>query len=326
MMLPARALFAVAKVTISVALLWFVLRNIDYSETLTNVHKAHAGFLALAFLLLAVQPVLGAMRWYAIMRCLGAAISFRQSIRLTYVSALLNQVLPGGIGGDATRMWFSFREGHLLSHALNGVALDRGVAFLVLIWIAWASAHGLDGFPELKIFARTLLFVAVAALAGLASIMVLDRLPDFLKKYRAVRGLAYLAVDARRLFLNPRSAILLLSLGLLGNLNLCTSLFVFMLAFNVPLDLWTLALCTTTIILASSLPISVGGWGTREAAAAAMMSVFAVTSSPAVVASILFGVAGVLISLPGALSLYRSMSRQKRQNSAPPSLEVEAKE
>lgn len=317
---PAKLLFSLAKVAVSAALLWFVLRDIDYAETVSNAREARGGLLIFAFLLLAAQPLIAAIRWYAIMRCLGASISFRQSLRLTYVSTLLNQVLPGGVGGDAMRMWFSFREGHLLSHALNGVALDRAAAFLVLIWMAWASSRLLGAYPQLHMLAITLLPLAAIATSGLALIMVLDRLPEGLRKFRAVRGMAYLANDARTVFLRGRNVVLIAFLALLGNANLCASLLMFLLAFNAPIDVGALVLCTSVIILASSLPISVGGWGTREAATVAIMAIFSAPSSSAVVSSITFGVAGILISLPGALSLYRSMSGQPLHAVGEPSL------
>ena len=292
------------------ALLWFALRDIDYSRTAIELSSARWGMLLLAALVLALQPAIGALRWYVIMRRLGAPISPGQSLRLTYLSTFLNQVLPGGVGGDVIRMWLTFREGHMLSHALNGVALDRIAGFVTLLASAALCVVALDRYPQLKMLELSLLPIAALALAGVGTVMVLDRLPSSLRRFRPVRGLGSLAKDARLLFLSRSGALLVVALSVLGNANLCASLFLFMLAFNVPLESSLLAASVAPVILASSLPISVGGWGTREAAMVAMMSALSARPESAILASITFGLAGVLISLPGAFSLYRSMSRR----------------
>src|SRR5205085_4486187 len=157
-----------------------------------------------------------------------------------------------------------FREGQQLSHALNGVALDRVLGFATLLAVASACVVVLDRYDELKALERALVPLTAIALAGLAVLMALDRLPASLQRFRSVRALGYLAKDARRLFLSASAAPRVLALSLLGNANLCVSLFVFALAFRVPLEPWLLAATAPPVILASSIPVSVGGWGTRE--------------------------------------------------------------
>jgi len=305
------------KTAITVFLLWFALRHIDYSRIGADIASAQRGTLFLAVLVLAFQPLLGALRWHVIMRRFGAPITPRQSVRLTYISTFLNQVLPGGVGGDAMRMWLSFREGHQLSHALNGVALDRVVGFVALIMVATMCVTALDRYPQLRALEISLLPIAVLAFLGTGTIMLLDRLPVSLRRFRSVRGLGYLAKDARQLFLSPRMGPVVVVLSVLGIANLCTSLFLFMQAFNVPLAPWLLAVSVPPVILASSLPISVGGWGTREAAVVVMMTALAAPSEPGIVASIAFGLAGILISLPGAFFLQRSLPDPGRARPTP---------
>jgi uncharacterized membrane protein YbhN (UPF0104 family) len=315
---PVRIALLLGKIAVTVALLWFALRTVDFSLLADGFTQARAGLLLAGVLVLALQPLIGAVRWFVIMRQLGAEISLAQSVRLTYVSTLLNQVLPGGVGGDAIRMWFSFREGHQLSHALNGVALDRILGFVALLAAASLCALSLDGSPRLRMLAASLAPIAVGALIALAVMMILDRIPASLARFRSVRALGYLAKDARKLLFSPGCAPQVLALSLLGIANLCVSLFLFLLAFNASLDALLLAAAVPPLILASSLPITVGGWGTREAATVAMMSALSAAPEPGLLASITFGFAGIFISLPGVLSLYRSMSRKVAGGAAAP--------
>jgi len=295
---------AFLKIGVSIFLLWFALRGVDASRVGADIAHAQVALLAAALLVLALQPLLGALRWHIVMRALGAPIAPRQSLRLTYAGTFLNQVLPGGAGGDAARMWLAFREGHRVQHALNGVALDRMVGFVALLVAATLCVGALDDSPRLRALGLSLMTLAAAALAGLALVMLLDRLPAGLRRFRAVSALGLVAQDARRLLLAPRTAALLGLLSALAIANLCASLALFLQAFHMPLAPRVLALAAPVVILASSLPVSVGGWGTREAAMVLMTGALAAPSAPGIAASVAFGLASLLVSLPGVFFLY----------------------
>jgi len=55
------------------------------------------------------------------------------------------------------------------------------------------------------------------------------------------------------------------------------------------------------VVLAQVLPISVGGWGVREAAAVALLAMAGVDAASALLVSITFGVLIFLATLPGIL-------------------------
>ena len=53
------------------------------------------------------------------------------------------------------------------------------------------------------------------------------------------------------------------------------------------------------VLLITSLPISIGGWGIREAAMIAIFALVGVPSSAAMVLSVQFGLLAMLVSTPG---------------------------
>lgn len=302
-----RIALLVAKLVVATLLMWLVLERVDPGQMIADVSSARVPALAGAVLLLAFQPMLGAVRWHLIMRRFGAPITSRQSVRLTYISTFLNQLVPGGFGGDAMRMWLSVRAGHQMSHALNGVTFDRLTFFLGLLLTTAVCISALDAYPRITALKLPLITVAVIAFVAVAALIMLDRLPGALSRFRLIRELGHLAGDARMLVLSRRTAAVVLLLSLVSIANLCGSLFLFMVAFNVPLLPSLLAASVPPIVLASSLPITVGGWGTREAAVVAMLTTMGTQPEPGVIASIAFGLAGLLISVPGAFYLYGSL-------------------
>ena len=54
------------------------------------------------------------------------------------------------------------------------------------------------------------------------------------------------------------------------------------------------------VMLAVALPISVAGWGVREAGMAFMLSIYGIPTSDAVLSSLILGVYTLLFALPGS--------------------------
>ena len=73
-------------------------------------------------------------------------------------------------------------------------------------------------------------------------------------------------------------------------------------AFGISLPIWLIAVTTAPILLLASLPVSFGGWGTREAAAVAAWSCFGAAPPLAVAAAATYG-AYALLQAPLALWL-----------------------
>jgi hypothetical protein len=59
------------------------------------------------------------------------------------------------------------------------------------------------------------------------------------------------------------------------------------------------------------VPVSVGGWGVREGALVALLGLVGVPSHTALAFSVLFGVAGILASLPALGFLWHDPSKAK---------------
>lgn len=65
----------------------------------------------------------------------------------------------------------------------------------------------------------------------------------------------------------------------------------------------TLADCVVlipVIVLVSILPISVGGWGVRESVMVGLFALIGISSSDALALSVLLGLGGIVVAIPGA--------------------------
>jgi hypothetical protein len=82
------------------------------------------------------------------------------------------------------------------------------------------------------------------------------------------------------------------------------------LHISQPVAVWAFAIAP--IFLMAALPVSVGGWGTREAAAAAALAPFGVAPAAAVGVGLLYGVFALVQGALGALAFGLPRSAESR--------------
>lgn len=70
-------------------------------------------------------------------------------------------------------------------------------------------------------------------------------------------------------------------------------------ALHIDIPFWAMAVCTVPILVLATLPISFGGWGTREAAAVLSLGAFGVPAPAAVMISVFYGLYGLVQALGG---------------------------
>jgi uncharacterized membrane protein YbhN (UPF0104 family) len=301
----ARIIF-LAKLALTAGLLTYIAIKIDLSAVWVQARI----LLAIGTLVLALQPLLGAVRWQFILYTAQTSMRSVAALRWTYISIFFSQVLPATAGGDVLRIWLAHRGGCSMRSAVNGVGLDRAAMLLSLVLLLAFSAPYISALIEADRLLVAVPLLAAGGVTALGLLMLGDRLPQPLQRYRAVRAVGYLAQDARRLFLNPVFALAAVALSLISFLNIIVSVYFFAWAFGSSTDLLQMILLVPPVLLASTLPISVGGWGTRELAMVTVLGAAGVSADTAVLASIWLGIASVVIALPGGVIFLFGGSRQ----------------
>ena len=292
------------KFLVSGLLIWFLLANVDLDAAKERVLAVAPGMVVLATAIFLVQLVIGAMRWRAVLDAIGAPLPFARAVGFFFIGAFFSQTLPSSVGGDAVRIYKTWRAGLTLGSAVNGVMLERIAAVVALVALVAATQPfflpRVDEDTAGWIISAVAVAVA-ATVAGMVVLMVLDRLPASLRGWRMVRGLAQLSVDARTVFLAPRTAGKALGWGVAGHVNLTLGIYVLALGLKLDVTWVDCIVLFPPALLLTTLPISIAGWGVREGAMVAVFALVGVPTDGALVLSILFGLLDALISLPGGI-------------------------
>lgn len=287
-------------------------RLIDGQAALALLRRADIAPILGGLLVMQVQIVLSAYRWRYTAERLGQKLGAGHAVREYYLTTLVNQIVPGGMAGDAVRAArnrVTDEDGRARwGVAVRAIFLERlaGQTAFILVTatglLAWPFLVGRavpDASGDLLlgvlgvILGVGLLFVALATVGP-------RRLRHFARS---------LGPDMRRAYFSGTAWLVqgLVSLGLVA-----TYVGVFALAalaIGAPVPWYGLVTVMPLAILTMLVPVSVGGWGLREAAAAALWPLIGLASSAGVASAILYGLISLGGALPGTLFWHRRHRR-----------------
>ena len=283
------------------ALLVAVIALADPARVLAQLRQAHVGWLLAGLAAAVASNVVSALRWRALARWLGADVSVRDASRWYFQAIGLNALLPGAVlGGDLYRAVVLRRAGQATLASSWSVVLDRvsGLWMLCAIGGLGAALCANVLAPWLRLPAGAF---AALMLAGTALWLATPwTLPALLRRW-GVRWLAPLRAAAQRPDFNRQmgwqalasAAVQVLSAAALAGGGLA-------LGVQLPLAAWAFAIAP--VFLMAALPVSVGGWGTREAAAVASLAPFGVAAPAAVGVGVIYGLYQLAQGAMGALA------------------------
>lgn len=319
-----KSLAIALKILVSGALIWYLLRDIDLDAAQVRLQGADLPLLFTAVALFFLQTLLGGWRWRAVSKAIHAPLDFINALRMFYIGMFFNQALPGGTGGDAVRVYLAYKGGLELRGAINGVMLERLITVVGLVLLVDMAQPFLQARIEpdaAEWVLSSAVLLTLGAVGGLAFIMTVDRFFKNLDHWKIIRGLSYLSTDTRLVFLKLGNVFPITALGLLTHINL--SICVFVLAQSLALDVSVMdcLMLVPPVLLITVIPISIGGWGIRETAMVTAFGLIGVPSEGALVLSILVGLVGLGISLPGGLVWL--LSRERGQGATLDTIETE---
>jgi uncharacterized membrane protein YbhN (UPF0104 family) len=275
------------RVVLGAAVLGVVVWRLGGGPFLAGLRAVDVPVVAVAVTLNAIATVAAAARWRAVAAGLGAELPLPAAIGAYYRAQLLNVTLPGGVLGDVHRG---------LRHGRDTADVGRGVRAVVTERVAGQVVQlGLTG-ALLSLFPSPFRVVGALVLAGLAVTLCVA----LVLAREAVR-----AVLSNRLVLGTSAVVCLAHL---------TTFVVAAQAVPGHLPPARLLPVAALVLLATAVPLNVGGWGPREGVAAWAFAGAGSTAAIGVAAATVYGVLVVAASLPGVAVLVRP----RRRLAAPP--------
>ena len=288
------------KLVVSVGGLAFVFVRYELWDHLPQLLGVHHGWLWAAVGFCFLQIAVAGLRWQSILRAVRLLAPTGLVLRIFYVTAFLNSFLPAGLAGDMIRVWLLRHNPKGLSTLVNSVLIDRIVAVLTLvvaaavaqsaIWMKW-------GETPMTVIVGGAALILTASVYTTIWIGPHLRLPRFAGLTTALHGFC---ADLRLVFLDLSVASQTAMIAFASNLLLIAAAYSLSRSLHLGLGVADWLVAMPIVLLVTALPISIGGWGTREIAMVFMLGLFGVQGDQAALISIEFGLCQTIASLVGA--------------------------
>jgi len=271
-----RLVIGCAKLVVSLGLLGVLFSRTDLNSIWEHVRHASGFWLLVGLLLYAISLGVAAWRWGLLCGAQGMPVRTRTLFTSYLVASFFNNFLPSNIGGDVVRIRDTAGPAGSKTLATTVVLFDRAIGLMGVVLMAAigasvasggaAAAAALPVWPS-WLWAGFLLATVVAAPAVIAPAGVgrlLQPLTVFHPEWVGDR-ITKITGTLERFRDRPSS----LLGGFAGALTVQAMMVLFYAAvarsFNIPVTTWHLAVVVPVSFVVQMLPVSVNGFGVREA-------------------------------------------------------------
>jgi uncharacterized membrane protein YbhN (UPF0104 family) len=319
-----RWLRVAATLLVTAAAVAYILSKVDLGKTAHIIGSASVPWLVLSALLTLVTVPPMAWRWQQLLRARGVHDTVGWLTRAYFVSYAVGQVLPTGVGGDASRIYETTRRHPGLGSPVAGsVLLERalgGAVTIALAAIGFLLAIGrYDMGAYLWIEA---LFVVLTAIAGVVlfsrrmrrvlrfSVPALRRV----KLERPIRAV-YEGIHGYRA--HPGALLVVSAVTAVAQLTRIVAIWASAEAVGIHLSLRPYIVLGPLLFLVMLVPFTINGLAVREAFFVSFLGKLGVGADPAFATGFLFFVMTLALGLPGLVFILWEGTRRRAPATVP---------
>lgn len=269
-----RALLWILKILVSGGLLAVLLARVDLARLWHLSRTASIGWLGAALLVYFIGIVVSVWRWGLLLEAQHVTVRFATRLKSFLVATFFNNFLPSNIGGDVIRIRDTAGAAGSKTLATTVVLVDRGLGLLGLVFVA-ASGATLAARMSAAIgpMAPGLLWGALAAAIALAAPVVLlpHGIAKLLRPLRAIHQewveerLERLTSALARFRDEPKALAACFAGAIVVQTLIVGFYWAIAIALSLPVPLAHLAIVVPASLVVQMLPMSVNGFGVREA-------------------------------------------------------------
>jgi glycosyltransferase 2 family protein len=262
------------KFSVSIILLVVLFTRIDVAELWQTARLASVPWLLVAILVYAVSTTGAVWRWHLLLKAQRIDVTFLSALGSFLVATYFNNFLPSNIGGDVIRIGDMGRYANSKTLATTVVLMDRILGLMALVLVA---ALGATAIGRLHHVAAPIwpVWLWAGFLAGAAATTpavfapagfgrLLRPLTIFHPEWVGGR-ITTLTAALARFGEEPKALVMAFVGAMFVQVALVFYYFAVAYALHLDIALWDLAVVVPMSFVVQLLPVSVGGFGVREA-------------------------------------------------------------
>ena len=295
--------FFAGKLLITGCLLAWIFAKADVRSIGERLQNGRLDLIAAATALIFLNVPLVSLRWWLLLRASAVTrhVPYWLSLRASYLGLFLGQILPGAVGGDVVRAWIAYRQGLRPGVVLASVMVDRLSAVLGLVAMCVLSFGSIikRGGADLGWSAGLAAGVFLGS-TGLALWIAPGILQWVSARVPRLRKAYDLSVMVREGLLATAGATATL-ISILLHLSTTFAVTLVATSLDIPLSIWDALAVVPLSLLIAAIPISIAGWGLREASMVLGFASFGLVPQDGALLSIWLGVSVLLSAVPGGV-------------------------
>lgn len=269
-----QTLLWVLKIVVSVGLLAVLLTRVDLARLWELSRAASIGWLATALLIYFIGVVISVWRWGLLLDTQHVTIRFPARLKSYLVAVFFNNFLPSNIGGDVIRIRDSAGAAGSKTLAATVILVDRGLGLLGVVFVA-ATGATLAARMSAAIgpMAPGMLWGVLALAIALAAPVVLlpHGVGKLLSPLRAIHQewveerIQKLTSALARFGERPQALVACFAGAIVVQSLVVCFYWAIAIALDLHVPLAHLAIVVPMSLVVQMLPMSVNGFGVREA-------------------------------------------------------------
>ncbi|MFH0877557.1 MAG: lysylphosphatidylglycerol synthase transmembrane domain-containing protein [Candidatus Omnitrophota bacterium] len=305
----------ILRISITGVLLIFLLVKTDVRSLANAFKTSDPLYLVLAFVLFVLLNGLGVMRWGLLLKGVGIQVN-RGRLCLSYGTSLFfNLIFPSTLGGDTVRTLDIARYAKRHSSGvLATVMLDRLAGFFGLITVLiFAICLGAGILKDTSIAWGALVLVVLSVfLTGIMFSEPFFRMLFQWLPFKKIKDYCFQIHEAASVYKRQRTVLYQIwFLSVLIHLGICIVYYWVALAIGVRVPLMYFFLFVPAITVFSSIPVSIGGLGVRDASSVFLFSRIGLSASQAFVLSLANFAFLLVLGLSGGVAYVTCLYRRR---------------
>ncbi len=313
-----RRILFVLKLAVSVTLLTFLFWSVDTASLWSSARQASLAWMAVALTIYTINVMASSWRWHLLLDAQDIQLRRRTLFGSYLVAGFFNNFLPSNIGGDVVRIRDTAEPAGSKTLATTIVLVDRVLGLIGLVLVAafgatmasrTAGASSSPIWPVwlwggflLGVGALTIAILAPAAVGLLLKPLTILH-PEWVGERIDTLTAALLRFRER-----PGAIARCFTGAVFVQLTMVIFYLAVVYALKIPVTPWDLAVIVPISFVVQMLPVSVNGFGVREATFSFYFTRLHLPIQSAILLSLVATALTMLFSLTGA-AVYVSRSR-----------------
>lgn len=312
------------KLLVSTVLLIWLLAQADVGRLAAQIRQASIAWLAAALLIYLLMILASAWRWGLLLATQRATVPQRHLVSSFLVATFFNNFLPSNIGGDVVRVRDTVADTGSITRATAVVIVDRGLGLLALLLVGAVAATFAGAMADQPLAPVPPVLLWLAFVAGTVGFVLVVGSPRLLRallspvrrlNHARLNGLADRLTGTVEGFAAQPWALLFCFLGAIAVQAILVAFYVAIAwGLRVPISPLHLGVVVPVSFVLQLLPVSVNGFGVREATFSYYFAALSLPVEGAIALSLVGAGLILLFSLSGGLVfLLRGNSKARRQ-------------